>query len=99
MDKFINKLLETHLGNIIDQSRDELILGDETGKQNERNLSQLEEKYLSLSLAEADRTLIDEYITCMQKADHRNADLSYVAGVRDTVRLLHSLDVLKGMEE
>lgn len=93
MDKFINKLLETHLGNIIDQRRDELILADETCKQNERNLSKLEKRYLSLNLATADRILINDYITSIQKADHRNADLSYIAGVRDTVKLLQSLNL------
>lgn len=54
---------------------------------------------MSLNLNKDDRTLIDEYITCMQKADHRVADLSYIAGVRDTVKVLHSLDLLQGMEE
>ena len=29
MDKFVNGLLEMHLGNIMDQSRDELMLADE----------------------------------------------------------------------
>lgn len=99
MDKFINKLLETYLGSAIDRSRDELTLADETCKQNERNLRILEERYMSLNLDKDDRMLIDEYITCMQKADHRVADLSYIAGVRDTVKILHSLDLLQGMEE
>ena len=99
MDKFVNALLETHLGNIIDKSRDELIMNDETCKQDEADLNELESRYMSLNLARADRLLINDYIACMQSVDHRNADLSYMAGVRDTVKLLHSLDVLKGIEE
>lgn len=98
MDKFIDKLLNS-LGNAIDQSRDELTLANKTCKQNERNLRILEERYMSLNLNKDDRTLIDEYITCMQKADHRISDFSYIAGVRDTVKVLHSLNLLQGMEE
>ena len=97
MDAWINELLETYLGEIIDKSRDELTLADETCRQNEKELDELEKRYLALNLAEADRILLDGYIVCMQRADQRNADLSYVAGVRDTVKLLHGLDLLKDM--
>lgn len=99
MDKFIDKLLETSLGNAIDQSRDRLVLADDVCNANEAKLRVLEERYLSLNLDKADRTLIDEYITCLQKTDHRISDFGYIAGVRDTVKVLHSLDLLQGMEE
>lgn len=99
MDAFLNELLETHLGNIIDKSRDELILTDETCQQDEKDLNELEQRYTALNLARADRILINDYIACMQTVDHRNADLSYIAGVRDTIRIFRSLDLLKSMEE
>lgn len=98
MDAFINELLETHLGNIIDKSKDKLILEDETLQQDERDLSDLEQRYTALNLAKADRLVINDYIACMQTVEHRNLDLSYLAGVRDTVRLLHSLDLIKSVE-
>lgn len=100
MEKFINELLETCLGRMIDQRRDEITLADETCRQNERNLHKYEERYMALdSLANADRMLIDEYILCIEKADHRNADLCYLVGIRDTIKVLCSLNLLKGMEE
>lgn len=99
MDAFINELLETHLGHIIDKSKDKLILEDEALQQDEKDLSDLEERYTALNLARADRMLINDYIACMQTVEHRSCDLSYLAGVRDTVKLLHSLDLLKSMEE
>lgn len=49
---------------------------------------------MALNLGETDKKLIDDYTACLQTVDQRNADLSYIAGVRDTVRLLHSLDLL-----
>lgn len=98
MDKFVNGLLEMHLGNIMDQSRDELTLADERCKQGERELRVLEKRYMDLNLGETDKKLIDDYTACLQTVDQRNADLSYIAGVRDTVRLLHSLDLLKDIE-
>lgn len=99
MNDYINELLEMHLGNIIDKSRCELIRSDETYMQDEKDLSELEQRYTSLNLANADRLVVNDYIACMQTVEHRNGDLSYLAGVRDTVKLLHSLGVIKNLEE
>lgn len=98
MDAFINQLLESHLGNIIDKSKDKLILEDETLQQDEKDLSDLEERYTALNLAKSDRIVINDYIACLQTVEHRSLDISYLAGVRDTVRLLHSLDLIKSVE-
>lgn len=99
MDAFIEELLETHLGHMIDRSKDKLILEDETLQQDEKDLSDLEERYTALNLAKADRLIVNDYIACIQTIEHRSLDLSYLAGVRDAVKLLHSLDLLKSIEE
>lgn len=99
MNDYINELLETHLGNIIDKSRCEIIRADNTFMQDEKDLSELEQRYTSLNLSKSDRLVINDYIACMQTVEHRNGDLSYLAGVRDTVKLLHSLGVIKNLEE
>jgi len=99
MDAFVNELLETHLGNIIDQSRCELIRADKTCMQDEKDLSELEQRYTALSLDRADRLVINDYIACIQTVEHRSCDLSYLAGVRDTVKLLHSLGAIKDFEK
>lgn len=98
MNAFINELIETHLGNIIDKSKDKLILEDETLQQDEKDLSDLEQRYTALNLAKADRIIVNDYIACIQTIEHRSLDLSYLAGVRDTIRLLHSLDLIKSVE-
>ena len=46
MDRLINELLETYLGQIIDKSRDELILADEICQRDQADLGKLEEQYL-----------------------------------------------------
>lgn len=100
MERLINDLLESCLGRMIDQHLDDITLADGTCRQNERKLGKLEERYMALeSLSDDGRTLIDEYITCLMKADHRNTDLCYLVGVRDTIKVLCSLNLLKGMEE
>ncbi len=98
MNAFIEELLETHLGHIIDKSKDKLILEDETLQQDEKDLSDLEQRYTALNLAKSDRLIINDYIACLQTVEHRSLDLSYLAGVRDTVKLLHSLDLIKSIE-
>lgn len=99
MDAFIEELLETHLGHMIDKSKDKLILEDEILQQDEKDLSDLEERYTALNLAKSDRLVINDYIACMQTVEHRNLDLSYLAGVRDTVKLLHSLGAINDFEK
>lgn len=49
MDAFVNELLETHLGIIIEQSRCELIRADKTCMQDEKDLSELEQRYRALN--------------------------------------------------
>ena len=98
MDRLINELLETYSGQIIDKSRDELILADEICQRDQADLGKLEEQYAALELSETEKLLINKYISCIETIAHRNADLSYIAGVSDTVRLLRSLDLLRGLE-
>ena len=38
--------------------------------------------------------MIDDYIACMQTRDERYSDLSYAAGVRDTIDLLKGMGML-----
>ena len=41
------------------------------------------------------KRVIDDYIACLQTRDERYSDLSYAAGVRDTINLLKGLGMLK----
>lgn len=95
MDSFISKILNMGFGNLMDQSRKELALKDETYKKDETDLSELELRYTNTEIFRKTRMLVNDYIACMQTANNRYADLSYIAGIKDTISFLSYLDLIK----
>lgn len=98
MDNLINKLIKENLGNLMDKSRDALLLEDEIYLHDRKDKEELEKRYDTLNLCEHDRIVIDDYIACTDTMNSRISDISYIAGVSDTVKLLHSLGLLKEYE-
>lgn len=98
MDSLINKLIKENLGNIMDKSRDVLLLEDEIYIHDSSDKEALEKRYDALRLNEKDRIVINDYIACKDTISSRIADLSYIAGASDTVKLLNSLKLLKEFE-
>ncbi len=99
MDNLINKLIQENLGNIMDKSRDALLLKDEIYIHDNNDKKALEKRYDSLRLDEKDRIVINDYIACKDTISSRIADLSYIAGVSDSIKLLNSLGLLKEYEQ
>lgn len=99
MDNLINKLIKESLGNVMDKSRDALLKEDDIYIQDSNDKEALEERYDALRLDEKDRIVINDYIACKDTISSRIADLSYIAGVSDTVKLLNSLGLLKKYEQ
>lgn len=64
-------------------------------RQDNEDLKYLEGRYEQLQLPHTVKRVIDDYIACMQTRDERYSDLSYEAGVRDTINLLKGLGMLK----
>ncbi|MGO5544388.1 hypothetical protein ACTQWG_18295 [Blautia sp. HCP3S3_H10_1] len=64
-------------------------------KQDNEDLKYLEGRYDQLQLPYTVRRVIDDYIACLQTRDERYADLSYEAGIRDTINLLQGMGMLK----
>lgn len=95
MDSFISKILNMGFGDLMDQSRRELTLKDETYKKDAADLSELELRYIKMEIPRKSRMIINDYIACMQTSDNRYADLSYMAGIKDTILLLSHLDLIK----
>lgn len=62
--------------------------------QDNEDLRYLEGRYEQLNLPHTVKRVIDDYIACMQTRDERYADLSYAAGVRDTIDLLKGMGML-----
>ncbi|EOS21356.1 hypothetical protein C806_04339 [Lachnospiraceae bacterium 3-1] len=98
MDKLIDDLLKKGLGNFIDRSRDALIWDDEIYQKCSREEDVAEEKCLNMNLTKGQKKIIMNYVSDVRATDHRYADLSYLAGVKDTVGMLVSLEMIKGVE-
>lgn len=98
MDKFINDLLKKGLGNFIDKSRDALIWDDEVYQKCSREEDEAEEKCFNMGLTKGQEKIMKQYVSDIRATEHRYADLSYLAAVRDTVGLLVSLDLIKGVK-
>ena len=60
--------------------------------------NELEQRYESLGLTREQRIIVNDYIACASTVNHRYADISYMAGIRDTVSMLVSLGLIRGVE-
>lgn len=98
LNKLINDLLKKGLGNFIDKSRDSLIWDDEEYQKCSREEDESEEKYLELGLTKEQMKIINSYVSDVRTTNHRYSDLSYLAAVKDTVGMLVSLGMIKGVE-
>lgn len=97
MNKLIEDLIEKGMGNFMDVSRDALAQADEIYLNDRRDEDELEQRYESLGLTREQRIIINDYIACASTVNHRYADISYMAGIRDTVSILVSLGLIKGI--
>ena len=95
MKNLISELVDKSVGDLMDQTRDTILKEDSIHLQNEADLAELENRYMSLKLERHDRMVVNDYIACLQTTDSRIADIAYVAGIEDTVKLLKSLDLIK----
>ena len=98
LNKFINDLRKKGLGNFIDRSRDSLIWDDEEYQKCSREEDEAEEKCLNMGLTIWQKKAIKHYVSDIRATEHRYADLSYLAGVKDTLGVLVSLGMIGGME-
>ena len=98
LNKFINDLLKKGLGNFIDKSRDALIWDDEIYQRCSREEDEAEEKCLNMGLTKGQKKIIKQYVSDIRATEHRYADLSYLAGVKDTLGVIVSLGIIRGME-
>ncbi len=81
MNKFLNQLIDMHLGSLMVKSRNKIALSDKLYKKDEEELGK---RYEALELGQEEHILINDHIACLTSREHRLADISYLAGVRDT---------------
>ncbi len=95
MEQLIEKLIEAGTEQFMDKSRTELEEQDTVYLKDLKDTEYLEERYMELDLSNKQRRIIGDYIACIQTANSRYAEISYVAGIMDAVRCLSSWGNLK----
>ena len=98
MDKLLEILYKRGVGDLIDISRNKLMLKDTVYQNDLKDLLELEERYEQLDLSRDHRIMINDYLACMQTVQARACDLSYMAGLKDAISLFHSLDLINEPE-
>lgn len=98
MEQLINKLLDMGMGQFMDNSRQDLIMTDEVYLGDIEDEGELEQRYMSLNIPDKDKILINDYIACVKTCDNRYSDISYMAGIKDAVRMFTYLGLLKDFD-
>lgn len=88
-----NEIYERIIRNMIDNSREEMLRNDEEYLRLEAARTNLEDKYLEDDKYKAAMNLLEQYIDFVQEVDMRFADVSYMAGVKDTIMLMAKLGI------
>lgn len=95
MEKLFEKLLDMGMEQFSDGTREELVLSDADYLKDIEDEKMLERRYEELDLSKNLRMFLNDYISCMRTADGRYSDISYAAGIKDTIRMFVYLDLLK----
>ncbi|MCI8299448.1 MAG: hypothetical protein HFI69_03710 [Lachnospiraceae bacterium] len=98
MNKLIEDLIKKGMGNFMDRSRDALAWEDETYLNDRRDEKELERRYANLDLTKEQKKVMNDYVACTLSSNQRYADISYMCGIKDTVSMLVSLGLIKGVE-
>ena len=98
MDKIIEDLIEKGMGRLMDSSRDALAKADKIYMDDRSDEIELEKRYENLELSKEQRMVVNDYMSCSLTVNHRYADISYMAGIKDAVGMLASLGLLKGVK-
>ena len=88
------KISEIGLDKMADSTRNKLAETDSILKQDNEDVNSLEDRYIELNLCNDDKMVIDDYIACLQSSWARFSDLSYMAGIKDTIALFSYLGLL-----
>lgn len=94
MEQIVERMMDMGMRQFMDKSRKELSMSDETYLKDNEDERELEQKYMELDLERSQRLLVNDYIACMQTALNRYADICYMAGIKDAVKMLNQLGAI-----
>lgn len=95
MKNRFNKLIEMGLREFMTESCENLAQEDERYLTDISDSYDLKERYEELGLQRNQKIVIDDYIGCIKATDERYSQISYIAGVKDTVEIFVQLGLLK----
>lgn len=95
MEELFEKLMSMGMEQFVDDTREELILSDADYLKDIEDEKMLERRYEEMNIPQNQRMFLNDYISCMRTADSRYSDISYAAGIKDTIRMFIYLDLLK----
>ena len=87
-------VIANYIETMMKERRQRIFASDEYIQQDNGDLVYLEERYNSLNIPHTIRRVIDDYIACLESRDERYADMSYVAGMGDAIKMLMNMGVL-----
>ena len=87
-------IIANYIETMMKERRQRIFASDEYIQQDNGDLVYLEERYNSLNIPHTIRRVIDDYIACLESRDERYADMSYVAGLGDAIKMLMNMAVL-----
>lgn len=93
MGKFIETILDSY-SDIIDKKIDRFAFNDRIYKKDCNSRDHLEKSFFSIEFSDEQR-FVEDYIACIQTTDERRTHLAYLAGIRDAIKFLNALGLLK----
>lgn len=99
MENLINKVLEFGMSGVIDKTTDELLEKDDVYQRECNKLKILESKYMKLDITYKHKNVIEDYIDCLLSTQYRASNISYMAGIKDTILFLNQVGLLKECRE
>ena len=99
MEQLINNLLNMTMEQFMSEAREELAESDEIYLKDRADERDLERRYEELDITPKQRMLINDYMACAKTANQRYVDISYIAGIKDALKMCMHLGVLKNPEE
>lgn len=89
-----NTLIENGLGQMMDKSIYELLQNDEIYLKDSKDLEELERRYSKLEIPIETKRIINDYIACIESTADHYSEVAYMAGVKDSIKLLVGLGLI-----
>lgn len=98
MEQIMKEMMDMGMKQFMDKSRKELSMSDAVYLEDCKDERELEQRYMELDLTRRQRMLVNDYVACTQTTYNRYAEISYVTGVKDAIKMLFQLGLLKGIK-